>query len=192
MNRNKPKPLTPEESPQEHTILFFDQQQMFREGSNGKQMLRILGQCPDCGNQRWIRVNSLRTRKIHSSLCNPCIKRRQPHPLPKKGTQDANGYRMIHVKLLSPEDRALSEQYLKLHRNAYVYEHRLVALKTYGPRAALPGIVVRHINGNKIDNDPENLILGTQRDNVRDHTEALHEMEAWRALALFLLRRLNL
>ena len=191
MNTRKPKPLTPDEAPTENTILFFGQQELFQEGSGRKQlMLRILGQCPDCNKQRWIRVNSLRNRKIHSSLCNPCIKRRQPHPLLKKGTQITNGYREIHIRTLSDEDQELVKQYFKFrgHRN-YIYEHRFVALRTFGPRALLPGVVVRHINGDKLNNDPSNLILGTQSDNARDHVEAIAEMEAWRALALFLLSK---
>jgi len=174
-------------------ILYFDRQELVQEKKGRQQqMMRILAECPDCHKQRWIRVNSFRNGKTKSTVCNGCSRKRQPHPLPKVGTQDANGYRMLHIKLLSPEDRALAEQHLRLHRGIYVYEHRLVALKTYGPSAAIPGIVVRHIDGNKVNNNPSNLILGTQSDNARDHVEAIAEMEAWRALALFLLNRLPL
>lgn len=184
-------PLIPEEVSIKDAILFFDRQELIREkGGDQKQMLRILAECPDCHKQRWIRINSFRNGKTKSTVCSPCSRRRQPKR-PAKGTYDANGYRMIHLEILPPEDRALAEQYLKVHRRHYVYEHRLVALKTYGPMAAAPGVVIRHVNGDKMCNTPENLIPGTQSDNARDHVEAIAEMEAWRALALFLLQRVH-
>lgn len=63
-----------------------------------------------------------------------------------------------------------------------VKEHHLVAVKKYG---ALPrGFVVRHVNGDKADNRPDNLVLGTQRDNCLDHKQAVIEMMKWRERAL--------
>lgn len=181
--------LKPEEiSSLQNTIVFFDRQELLQEKSGRlQQMMRILAECPDCHKQRWIRVNSFRNGKTKSTVCNGCSRKRQPHK-PAKGTYDANGYRMIHLALLPNEDQELARQYLTVHRRHYVYEHRLVALKTFGPAAVVPGSVIRHIDGNKLNNSPNNLIPGTQSDNRMDHVTILKELHAWRSLAMILLQ----
>lgn len=189
LQRGNLSELRPDEAPTADTVLYFDRQELVQEpGGLQKNTLRILGECPDCGKQRWLRVTSIRSGKARSTVCNSCSRKRQPHPLPKMGRQDANGYSMLHVRILTDDDRALAEQYLKLHRKSYVYEHRLVALKIYGPAAAAPGIVIRHLDGNRMNNTPDNLALGSQGDNVMDHMTAVAEMKAWRGLAHLLLR----
>lgn len=44
--------------------------------------------------------------------------------------------------------------------------HVLVALAFHGPRP--PGLVIRHLNGDKTDNRPDNLAYGTHRQNAGD------------------------
>lgn len=51
-----------------------------------------------------------------------------------------------------------------------VLEHRLVALKKYGSLGR--DEVVRHMNGQKSDNRPENLVRGTTQENTMDHNTA--------------------
>ncbi len=63
-----------------------------------------------------------------------------------------------------------------------VKEHQLVVAEKYG---SLPSkFLVRHLNGVKDDNRPENLLLGTHKDNSRDHRTAVAEMMYWRERAL--------
>lgn len=188
LKRGNVNPLDKSEVTSKEFILYFDKQKFFREKSNGKQMLRILAECPDCHKQRWIRVNSIRNGKTRTSICNICSRKRQDRPFSRNGIQIANGYRMIHLKKLCEFDRDLVvKSGMKLHRG-YVYEHRLNALKKFGDSVLMPKIVVRHIDGNKMNNHPDNLILGDQSDNSRDHVTAIKEMKMWRSIALILFR----
>ena len=75
-------------------------------------------------------------------------------------------------------DLAESHGLFKGARKTFVYEHQLVAVKKYGriPR----GSVVRHLNGVKDDNAPENLALGTSAENNMDHETARLAAISWR------------
>lgn len=82
---------------------------------------------------------------------------------------------------MSQEDKAITERFGLAHATGNVLEHRLVAAKYLGdPR----GKVVRHLNGNKTDNRPENLALGTVEENNLDHFTAFREMRQWKLRAL--------
>jgi len=96
---------------------------------------------------------------------------------------NTHGYVIFYRRGLVTEEIALAEKHgLFLgKKKQYLMEHRLVALKKYG---TLPkGIVVRHINGVKTDNRPENLVLGTHSENCRDHDTARIEAMQWRERA---------
>jgi len=104
-----------------------------------------------------------------------------------------DGYWQLSIGSLSPEDAAIvraSNLYSRKDQHA-VKEHRLVAFKKYG--CLPPGTVVRHMNGIKTDNRPENLVLGTTQENTLDHDSARRAAMFWReqchVLFLLLLKK---
>ncbi|MBM3120495.1 MAG: hypothetical protein FJ006_13295 [Chloroflexi bacterium] len=60
-------------------------------------------------------------------------------------------------------------------RNFKITEHRLIAALRMG-RILSRDEVVRHLNGIKDDNRPENLIVGTVKDNNSDHDSIRKEV----------------
>lgn len=85
---------------------------------------------------------------------------------------------MFSDEILLAERHGLFQQYGKLN---VVPEHRLVAVKKYG--SLVKGQVVRHLNGDKTDNRPENLVTGTHKENHTDHRTAVIQMMYWRERA---------
>lgn len=73
---------------------------------------------------------------------------------------------------MTEEDIALAEEndLFRGAKKTFLREHHLVAVKKFGK---LPkGSVVRHKNGVKSDNSPDNLLLGTSAENTMDHNTA--------------------
>ena len=58
------------------------------------------------------------------------------------------------------------------------HEHRLVAEQTLG-RALLPGEIVHHVDGNKHNNDPSNLVVMRQGAHMREHGLGIPGMTLW-------------
>lgn len=69
-----------------------------------------------------------------------------------------NGYVIVKVKNV------------KRMKSGYSYEHRVVAEAKLG-RPLMKGEIVHHIDGNKLNNHPDNLLIMNQGDHIRLHFE---------------------
>jgi hypothetical protein len=67
-----------------------------------------------------------------------------------------------------------------------VLVHRFV-MAMHLERRLLPGEVVMHKDGNKLNNDLSNLELGDSLTNTRQHWQALQAQEQWKRLAVLML-----
>lgn len=59
--------------------------------------------------------------------------------------------------------------------------HRLQAFQKYGMQLFDTAIVVRHLNGNPLDNSYDNIVIGTQSDNMLDIPEEVRVAKALHA-----------
>lgn len=109
---------------------------------------------------------------IEQSTTNWAGLRWKPIKSPSGRSVDKQGYVTLRRIGMTDEDIELAEQYglFRGAKKAFVKEHRLVAAKKY--RCDLSGMVVRHLNGIKTDNRPENLVIGTTQENTADHNTA--------------------
>lgn len=92
----------------------------------------------------------------------------------------SDGYVLLTRKAMTDAEIALADHHdlFRGARHSFLREHHLVAVKKYGGLPA--GFVVRHINGDKADNRPENLVLGTTQENTMDHNSARLSAMVWR------------
>lgn len=92
------------------------------------------------------------------------------------------GYVVLTPVGMTKEEIKLANQFglFRGKRQLHLMEHRLAAVKKY--RRSLKGMVVRHLNGIKTDNSPENLVLGTHAENIMDHATARLMTMYWRNL----------
>jgi len=64
---------------------------------------------------------------------------------------------------------------LNNNKRIYIQTHRLQAYQKYGDKLFEDGIVVRHLNGNKLDNSWNNIAIGTPKDNTMDIPKEIRE-----------------
>lgn len=53
-------------------------------------------------------------------------------------------------------------------KNVYILIHRIIAFQKFGNKIFDPGIEVRHLDGNKLNNHPDNILIGTHSENMFD------------------------
>ena len=128
-------------------------------------------------NWHWVTYPSLTARGIKWVPAKPYVGRHK----------SSSGYVVRALRALTPQEKEVAMKYdlwlgesRGYHRG--VKEHRLVAAMKYGGLA--PNLVVRHLNGDKTDNRPQNLVLGTRKDNALDHKTAHLMLMYWRERAL--------
>lgn len=173
----------------------------FNSSARNKLAVYIWSICPSCKIGRYTRLNCIRGKGQSTTRCRGCASKEATEKRYNTrfqsgawvGITEANGYILINSREVERRygTEALEEckKYLTSHRGAF-YEHRVVALLTYGAEIFGTGAVVRHMDGNRKNNSPENLLPGTHHENMLDHTVANREMKAWRLIALTLFKML--
>lgn len=101
------------------------------------------------------------------------------------------GYKFENGNIISPKGKVLK---LYLNSNGYYYfgivlnrrtktvkVHRLVAYYKFGDQLFEKGIVVRHLDGNPINNSFDNIAIGTHSDNMLDIPKEIRVKKARKA-----------
>lgn len=102
------------------------------------------------------------------------------------------GYRAISGRIISPhndKNRALytnKKGYRGIRigmggKQYTLFVHRLVAFQKFGEAVFEKGIVVRHLDGNPQNNDPDNIDIGTRSENELDRPKKLRISKAIKA-----------
>ena len=101
--------------------------------------------------EKYLYVKGYRITEL-GIILNPKNKELQPG-------KSSNGYFKINVKINNKTIRC--------------YIHRLQAYQKFGDNLYSEGIVVRHLDGNKINNSYTNILIGTHKENYLDIPEAI-------------------
>ena len=88
------------------------------------------------------------------------------HPNWKGGRLVQDGYVSVHIPTL-PEPEAMMARQMR-PKEAYILEHRLSMAMKIG-RPLKPTELVHHINGDKMDNRPENLAIAERSKHSQEH-----------------------
>lgn len=116
--------------------------------------------CVECGKEKSIPTSQFKRSKNHfcSKKCNMQYMNRMLNPSRMTPTVRA---KLRESKLGTGSGVSYEKTYGK-------HTHRIIAEKMLG-RPLQPGEIVHHIDGNKRNNDPSNLMVMTQSEHARLH-----------------------
>lgn len=191
MNKKPLKPLLKSEIPSHIKVDLKSQHIVYGKKRYGYSVVNVI--CIKCGKITEYPIGSLRNKfkKGFSGCCQKCHPRWRTKT--KGGIKYGGGYRYLHVDIIEPEIiQSAKKAGINVARPSnYIAEHRVIAFRKYGSIVFEKGILVRHLDGNKINNSPDNLVIGTNQDNVNDHVTARREAALWRTIALTLFSMLK-
>ena len=122
----------------------------------------IYAECVKCGERRWVRSEDGEPR---ADRCKRCTQGDGPnHSCWKAGNRIERGYRLVWI----PKDHQYAKMLRRSAGGLRVFEHRLVMALHLG-RPLETGEVVHHKDGNKLNNDINNLELTTPGKHIVDH-----------------------
>lgn len=122
-----------------------------------------------------LNAKGISTRPIRESVAIAGNQERRGanHPNWKGGRKELKtGY----VYIYSPDHPYATKQ-------GYVFEHRLIAEEKIG-HYLTPYEVVHHMDGDRTNNDPDNLVVKKRHEHVSDHFKASHEVLELRQRAM--------
>jgi hypothetical protein len=128
-----------------------------------QRLAHVLVTCPQCGAERWHQKHNAVDHIYRGTFtgkcpaCNGTAKKRDWVRLsPYRKIDPVKGYIRIGKKALAPEDQWLWDALVAQISGTSVLEPRFVMSKVLG-RALRADELVDHMDGNKLNNDPENL-----------------------------------